>query len=354
MSKSHITLIVIFGLLATLLINVLFGDVLAARLSQLPLIKRFNLLNPKAPIVINNRETVRVSDANDAVETINAVRGKISALAYLDADERPVLVGNVLNWTADGYFIGVNGSFAVPNKRYVVITADGTVLDVVNRIYDNASGLVLIDTNASALPTIDSIDDATLRPGQKVLLVASSLGAGKVNVEESYIHKLTHDVAGIVMDSDTVNRGISIGRTNDLILGQAVVDLDGKLVGIWDGDSILSGDAVRALANSFFSDGRAIRRASFGFKYRHLTKVETELAKVPAGADVVSVAYGKAGQLAGLLPSDTIVALNGKKLADDILLESMLETVKPGEVIELSVNRGGQELTLTLTPQILK
>lgn len=354
MQKNHFIISALVVLVASLLLSALFGDAISARLSQLPFIKRFQVLNPTAPIVINNREMVRVSDANDAVETTNSVRNKLSSLVYLDADDRPVLVGNLLNWTADGYFVGINSAFQTPNKQYKVVTGDGKILDIENRITDLATGLVLIDTNAQSLPTIDSIDDSSLRPSQKLLLLANSLGAGKVTVKQSHISKLSHDVAGQVFESDKIVRGVNLESVDGLILGQAVVTLDGKLAGIWDGNSILSSDVIRTFTNSFFSDGRAIRRSAFGFKYRHITRTEAELSQVAPGAQIVSVTSGQASQLAGLLPRDTISSVNGQPVTDDVLLEALIETIKPGEPTEFEIVRGENKQKLTVIPAVLK
>src|SRR4051812_37140012 len=124
MKRTQVTLIIIITVVITLLADILFGNYIGARLATLPIVKKFHFLQPNAPIVINNRETVRVSDANDAVETTNSLKAKLSTLVYVDGD-RLVQTGTALNWTTDGYFITAVKAFSAQNKTYAVVLNSG-------------------------------------------------------------------------------------------------------------------------------------------------------------------------------------------------------------------------------------
>ena len=164
MRRLHVTLIIIITVLITLLANILVGDYIAARLATLPLIRKLNILQPRAPIVINNRETLRVSDANDAMETTNGMRTKMASLVYFDGD-RLVQTGSLLNWTADGYFITTDKAFSAQGKTYAVVLNSGDVFPVKNTYADTASTLILVETDAGNVPNIDTVDNKDLRPG---------------------------------------------------------------------------------------------------------------------------------------------------------------------------------------------
>lgn len=353
MKKQYTIGLVIVIVLVSLLVNITIGDYLAARLSVLPVVKKFNLLNPRAPIVINNRETVMVSDANDAVETVADVKSKLATLIYYK-DGTPVVAGNLLSWTADGYFIGAGSSYTATGKTYGVVTANGDVLPVKNVSVDPASGLLIIATDGKSLATVDTEEDSSLRTGQKLLFIANSLTTGKSVFLESYVRALSHDVAGVVFDSNKIVRGVFAQQVGPLLPGYAITNLEGKIVGIWDGDSVISSDAIRSLANNFFNDGMIVQRPNFGFKYRQLSKIEAKINQTTAGALVTSVSSGQPAQLAGLRNGDIIIAVSGKRVDDNTLLESLLDGIKPGERTILEVTRQGANQTIVITTGYIK
>jgi serine protease Do len=123
---------------------------------------------------------------------------------------------------------------------------------------------------------------------------------------------------------------------------------------LWDGDSILSSDAIRTFANNFFSDNKIVNRPSFGFTYRQLSVVYAKALQLSSGTLVTSVAPGGAAQLAGLQVGDSITSVNDIDISDDILLESLLENVKPAQRATMEVVRNGTNQTIVVTPGVLK
>lgn len=64
------------------------------------------------------------------------------------------------------------------------------------------------------------------------------------------------------------------------------------------------------------------------------------------GVGVMAVAPGSPGEKGGLLPRDVIVSINGQALATPHALVRLLSTLKPGEVVEINLNRNGQAQTV--------
>ncbi len=141
MRKIHIVIIVAIASILAVLMQTLFGNFLSAKLATLPIFRNLDLFNPRAPIVVNNKETVRVSDANDAVETADSVKSKLSIVVYYDgkgADTKLVRSGGAVNWTADGYFVTTASALALPNKTYAVILSNGEIYPIKNVFSDKA------------------------------------------------------------------------------------------------------------------------------------------------------------------------------------------------------------------------
>lgn len=353
MRRTHVTLIIIITVLITLLANILVGDYIAARLATLPLIRKFNILQPRAPIVINNRETVRVNDANDAVETTNSMRTKMASLVYFEGD-RIIQTGALLNWTADGFFITTEKAFGVSGKTYAVVLNSGDVFPVKTIYADTASSLILVETDAGNVPNIDTVDNKDLRPGQKILLVANSVSGANVTFLESYLRTVAANVPNIELSSDELVRGPGIQFVEPLLPGQPGITLEGKVAGIWTGDRLLSSEVIRNFANNFFNDNRAVNRPAYGFHYRQVSVVEAKASQLTPGAQVLSVASNGAAGAGGLLAGDIITAVNDKKVTDEVLLEELLEAIKPSGRATLDIVRKGANQTLVITPTLLK
>ena len=64
------------------------------------------------------------------------------------------------------------------------------------------------------------------------------------------------------------------------------------------------------------------------------------------GATVVEVLSGTPAARAGMLEGDRIVAIEGERVADGISLIVAIRTHRPGETIELTLVRDGEERTV--------
>lgn len=357
MRKLHVLLIILAATVLAVLIQVVFGNFLSARLSTLPFLRNLDLFDPRAPIVVTNREEVRVSDSNDAIETANSVKSKLSTVVYYEgsgADARLIISGGALNWTADGYFITTAAALATAKKTYAVVLNSGEIFPIKTVYFDTASGLAVLATDARGLAAIEPADAKNLRPGEKMLMILNSLGANRSTFLESYIQKYALDVAGIVFDSDKVGRTISVQSVDGFVPGQAAITLNGRLAGLWDGTRVISVDAIRLFASNFFGNNLQVLRPQYGFTYRQLSASEARALQLQAGAQVIEVKAGSPAFLAGLQKGDIITAVKDQKIDDDNLAENYLAAATPGEAVPLTVMRDGESIVVQVTPAILE
>ncbi len=357
MKTYKIVLLVLLAAFIALAVQVLFGNFISARLATLPFVRSLNLYNPRAPIVVNNKETVRVSDANDAVETTNSVKTKLATVVYYDgtgADARVVVSGGAISWTSDGYFITSSAAMAVANKTYAVILNNGDIFPIIATYKDTASNLVMLATDAKGQPTVEPIDGKDLRPAEKMLLVANSPAANQTTFLESYVRAGVNNVSGQIFSSDKAQRSVSLQSVGPLTPGQAVFNLNGRLVGMWDGASVLASDAIRLFATDFFRDNKTVIRPGFGFSYKHLSTSEARAVQLVNGAQVTDVVFNSPAYAGGLVKRDIITSVNSQKVTDEVLLESLLATLTPGEVATFGVTRNAEPIIVLVTPKILE
>ena len=161
-------------------------------------------------------------------------------------------------------------------------------------------------------------------------------------------------MAGQVFSSDKAQRSINLQSVGTLTPGQAVFNLNGRLVGVWDGANFLSSDAIRLFATNFFRDNKTVIRPSFGFTYKHLSSSEARAVQLVSGAQVVDVAIGSPAAVAGLLKRDIITSVNNQKVNDETQLEALIAYLTPGEVATFGVTRNSELIIVQVTPKILE
>ena len=71
--------------------------------------------------------------------------------------------------------------------------------------------------------------------------------------------------------------------------------------------------------------------------------------KLPRGIYVSQVAVGSEAQKKGIIAGDIITSLNGQSVWDSLLLDVLVESLKSGETVDLTLYRSGSEVAITLT-----
>ncbi len=157
---------------------------------------------------------------------------------------------------------------------------------------------------------------------------------------------------GLIQTDSALNHGNS---------GGALINLQGQVIGITStvirqaetGDTIegigfaLPSNTVSAIAEQIITSGK-VERPDLGVVTIEVTP-ELALANglpVEQGAFVREVLPGSAADSAGLRRGDIIVKLGDVDITTTSPLENALKGLRPGEVVVVLVNRGGQEASL--------
>ena len=89
--------------------------------------------------------------------------------------------------------------------------------------------------------------------------------------------------------------------------------------------------------------------ASLGIRYLPVSAQLASAYNIPAGARVRSVVAGSPAALAGLKADDIITAVDGQAIDDSHDLKNVIEVYHIGDRVKLSVFRGAQTITITVT-----
>ena len=351
MNKKQATAFIILTVVLSLGLNVFFGRWITAKVSTLPLLNRWKLLSPQTPIVINNREVVRTTDGGDLSQAANVAKSKLATIITVDAKGASALSGAALDVTSDGLFVTGNPVFAATGVNYFVLLSDGRTAAISTTTADAATGLVFFKATISNVAPAALGNSSALLPGDKILFLANSEQSGVPRFLGSFVFASQSDAIGQIFDSDKPSRTFAAQPVAPLLAGASVVDIDGDVVGIWNGSAIISSDVLQQTISLYLSGNGKIIRPSFGFTYKIITPPESSVSHVPTGAQVRDVTKGKAASLAGLEPGDFVTAVDGTQISEDTTLEQILENYKPGDMVTVTIMRSSQQHTITIKAQ---
>jgi len=353
MNKKQIALLIIVSVLAGWLFNLFAGRFLTAKLSTWPLLNRMKFLSPQAPIVINNKETVRVSDSEDVALAVAGIKSKISAVVLISQGTAQV-VGSAINLTSNGDFVTGSATFTKPSVEFYVVLNDGRSGKIISMQKDPSASLVYFKALLESVPTVNFGSSANLSAGDKVVYIQKS---GQSFFSKAYlgtVNSAQGDVAGTVFESNYIKRGFTADITFPLVSGEAVVNTRGEVVGIYNGSWLISSDSLKQSLSNYLNNPDKISRPAFGFNYLIISSTESKLTKTAEGMLVTDVQNPSAARSAGILEGDVIIQIGDRSTKADVFPEEILQQYKPGDKIVFKVSRKNQTLNLALIPTELK
>jgi S1-C subfamily serine protease len=224
---------------------------------------------------------------------------------------------------------------------------------------DPFSDLAVIGIDGSDLHPAELGDASTLQVGQLVVAIGNPHGfAGSVTagVVSAVGRSLPARAGGTLrMIDNVIQTDASLNPGNS---GGALATSDGRVVGI---NTALAGmglglavpinDHTRGLVATLMREGR-VRRAYIGVGAapRPLPPKAVAALGRTAGIELIDIAPGSPAGVAGLLPEDIVVALNGKPIESVEELQRQLSAEAIGTPQSLMVVRSGALMELEVRP----
>jgi Do/DeqQ family serine protease len=210
-----------------------------------------------------------------------------------------------------------------------------------------------IKDGSARFPYLEFANSDALQVGDVVLAIGNPFGVGQT---------VTHGIVSAVARTDVGSSNYQFFIQTDAAInpgnsGGALVDLDGKLVGI--NNMILSrsggsqgigfaipANMVRVVVASAEHGGKAVERPWLGAKLQPVTSdiADSMGLKRPAGALIASVVSDGPAARAGLKPGDVIMAVDGQPVDDPNAFDYRFATRPLGGAAALDVLRNGHEL----------
>ena len=300
-----------------------------------------------------------VKQSNTYEDFFGALLGQIYGYPGQTRNNTMVAYGSGVVLTPDGYI--VTNNHVVDGADEVEVTFNNKVKKTATIIgTDPTTDLALIKVDASDLEYLTFGDSDNVRIGEWVLAVGnpfklnSTVTAGIVSAKARNLSILGEgtEVESFIQTDAAINPGNS---------GGALVNTKGELIGInaaiashtgsYEGYSFaIPSNIVRKVVDDLLLYGTT-QRGYLGVQIAELTQelAEKEGLENIEGVYVAQVTKGGAAELAGMKDGDVITTINGKKVNSTTQLKESIGQYRPGDKVDVEVNRNGNHQHYELT-----
>jgi Do/DeqQ family serine protease len=272
----------------------------------------------------------------------------------------------IQNSLGSGVLVSTDG-LAVTNNHVIqgsgeaeitVALSDGREFPAKVVLKDEQTDLVVLrfDAKGVRFPTIEFSDSDSLEVGDLVLAIGDPFGVGQT-VTSGIVSALARTQVGVSDYQFFIQTDAAINPGNS---GGALVDMDGRLVGINTAIFSRSGGSqgigfaipsnmVRLVVQAAVKGGK-VQRPWLGASLQPVTPDLAESLGVdrPAGALVKEVHAKGPAASAGLHAGDVVVSIDGKEVMDPEALQYRFATKGLGGSTELGVMRQGKPIKATV------
>ena len=262
--------------------------------------------------------------------------------------------------SSDGYILTCDHVVSGASNITVTIGDKDYTATVVGE--DSTSDIAVIKVDADGLTPAIVGDSDKLAVGDNVLAVGNPLGELGGTVTSGIVSALNRSVS--IQSSSSVNTMSLIQMDASVSPGNSgggLFNMNGELVGIVNakssdsdaeglGFAIPVNDAVK-VAQELLENGYVTGRPYLGISYYAVTDAQTaaQLGVNAYGVYIVEVVKGGPADKAGLQAGDRIVSVDGSEVATQSDLGTLMQNHKAGDAIQITVARGGQMQTVTVT-----
>ena len=262
--------------------------------------------------------------------------------------------------SSDGYILTCDHVVSGASNITVTIGDKDYTATVVGE--DSTSDVAVLKIDANGLTPAVVGDSDTLTVGDNVLAVGNPLGELGGTVTSGIVSALNRSVSiqssGSVNTMSLIQMDASVSPGNS---GGGLFNMNGELVGVVNakssdsdaeglGFAIPINDAMK-VAQDLLENGYVTGRPYMGITYLAVTDAQTaqQLGVNAYGIYVADVVKGGPADKAGLKVGDRIVSIDGTEVAQKTDLGTIIQQHSAGDTLSITVARGGQMQTVSLT-----
>lgn len=264
-------------------------------------------------------------------------------------------LGSAVVIDAEGYLV-TNYHVVAGATEIRVQMADGRIASPTIVGVDAETDLAVLKVDLGALTAIPLGRSDQLRIGDVVLAIGNPYGLSKT-VTQGIVSATGRGLLGLNTFENFIQTDAAINEGNS---GGALINSLGELVGIntavlaqdtgTEGISFaIPVDLVRGVVDEIKRQGRVIR-GWVGLEPDELTRAEANALGIDAGAGIIltKVIDDGPASVAGLLPGDVILSINGEPVRSRQQALLIVAAMEPGERVDLVCWRNGARFSATL------
>jgi len=266
-------------------------------------------------------------------------------------------VGSGVIFDPKGYIL-TNDHVVGDAQSITVVLSDGRKFQaqLIGRSPQNDIAVIKID--GTNLPVATLGDSDQLKIGQWVVAIGNALGLeGGPTVTVGIVSALNRTLSAQETGGTTMEHLIQTDAAiNPGNSGGPLVDLNGNVIGI-NTAKIQSAEGI-GFAIAINQAKQIVQQLLSGTPQGYLgvavVTVTPALAArynlpVNQGVLIVDVSQGSPAAQSGLRPGDVVIQADGKNMTSASDLEQTIRSHKPGDKLTLTINRNGQQQTITAT-----
>ena len=313
-------------------------------------------------------ENVSQVTLEETSAVINAVASVAPAVVTIVAGQATggSGTGSGFIFDPDGWIL-TNRHVAAGAESLTVTLADSRIFEATLIGTDTLTDLAIIKIDASDLPTAPIGASAALEVGQLAIAIGYPLGEYRDTVTTGVVSGLGRQIrASDGTSSEDLNHLIQTDAAiNPGNSGGPLVNSVGQVIGINTAVATSAQGIGFAIPIDFAKPimalalgGEELARPWVGVYYTMITlQIAAELdlsveegALIDTGPNGAPAVFaGSPGEAAGLQAGDIIIALGGRRVEEGHDLATLLLPYRPGDVVALTVLRGGEELEIEVT-----
>ncbi|MGH2535028.1 MAG: S1C family serine protease [Thermomicrobiales bacterium] len=308
--------------------------------------------------------------ANLAVVTVTNLQAIQDPFGRGSTDEpRPVGAGSGYIIDEDGHVV-TNAHVVAGGAAFEVLFSDGTTAEAelvgVDEFQDVAVLKLNLDAGQSVPGTVSFGDSDAVRAGDHVVAIGSPYGEFTNSVTDGTVNAIDraletpggYDLPNLIQHDAPIFPGNSGGPLLNMdgeVIGMNVAKAFPRVMNSSATDSnfgfAIESNAVRALVEQLIEDGTA-NRPYLGIQGREVVEGVQGVSNwgEVAGHEIVNVEPNTPAAEAGLRAGDVITAIDGEEIDDDTsLVEILIFGRAPGDTVELTIDRDGDEQAVAVT-----
>ena len=332
--------------------------------------------------------TVLRSSADDGNKVVTAEEVSITAVAkkvspsivsiISSSEQTATFYNQAVQQQSAGTGMIVSGNGYILTNKHVVDGASAVTVILANgKTYKNVEVVgtdplndlaFLKISNVSSLPSVTLGDSKTIRVGQSVVAIGNALGQYQNTVTSGIISGTGRPVVAASDENGTSQESLTDLIQTDAAInsgnsGGPLLNLKGQVVGIntaiaQDANNIgfsIPIGAAKGLLAHVIKTGK-VERPYLGIRYISITpevraqyKLSVDRGDYVTAEGGAAVVSGSPAAKAGLRAGDIITKVNGYSVGEVASVSSLISEYEPGDTVQLTVLRGTQTLTKSVT-----